>query len=152
VPPPDSPFLVARRLATYERVVCAAPSFVKKHGPVRTVDALRAIPCVILGAGQQRWEFTTPAGSKSVVVEGRVHSNNVLALRDAALAGLGVAQLPAWLVQADLEAKRLVRLLRGASLPIVNVLGLVHVDARRSHTLRLVQDFLAAELPRALAG
>lgn len=152
VPPPDSPFLVARRLATYERVLCAAPSFVERHGPVRALDALQTVPCVILGPGQQRWGFTTPEGPRSVRVEGRVRSNNVLALRDAALAGLGVAQLPLWLVRADLEAKRLVRLLQGASLPIVNVLGLVHAHARRSQALRLVQDFLAAALPRALAG
>ena len=152
VAPPDSPFLVARRLATYERVVCAAPSFLEKNGPVRTVDALGAVPCLVLGAGRQRWDVTTPAGPRSVVVDGRVRSNNVLALRDAALAGLGVAQLPVWLVQADLEAGRLVRLLRRTALPTVTVLGLVHTDARRSHTLRLVQDFLAAELPRALVG
>lgn len=151
VPPPNSPFLLSRRLATYERVLCATPSFLQNHGPVRTVDALASVPCVILGGGAMRWEFTTSTGPKSVVVEGRVRSNNVLALHEAVLAGLGVAQLPGWLVQADLKARRLVRLLGDAALPTVNVLGLVHADARRSHALRLVQDFLAAELPRALA-
>ncbi len=85
-----------------------------------------------------------------MVVEGRVRSNNVLALRQAALAGLGVAELPRWLIVDDLKAKRLVRILEGVVLPMVSVLGLVHADARRSNALRLVQDFLATELPRAL--
>ncbi len=150
VPPPDSPFLVARRLATYERVVCATPAFLKKHGPVKSVDTLASLPCVILGGATTRWQFETLEGPKSVVVEGRVRSNNVLALRQAALAGLGVVELPRWLIVDDLRAKRLVRILEEVALPMVSVMGLVHADARRSNALRSVQDFLAAELPRAL--
>ena len=150
VPPPDSPFLVARRLATYERVLCATPAFLKKRGPMKSVDTLASVPCVILGGATTRWQFQTLEGPKSVVVEGRLRSNNVLALREAALAGLGVAVLPRWLIVDDLKAKGLVRILEGAVLPTVSVLGLVHADTRRSNALRLVQDFLATELPRAL--
>jgi DNA-binding transcriptional LysR family regulator len=150
VAPPDSPFIVARRLATYERILCAAPSFLKKHGAVKDVEALARTPCVILGASPARWQLETPAGPTSVVVEGRLRSNNMLALRDAALAGLGVVQMPRWLVADDLKSRRLARVLAGAALPAGSVVGLVHADARRSHSLRLVQDFLAAELPRAL--
>ncbi len=149
-PAPDSPFIIARKLATYERVLCATPALLKKHGPIKTVDALARVPCVILGAAPTRWHFETPAGPQSVTVEGRVRSNNVLALRDASLAGLGLAQLPRWLIADDLKAKRLVPILEGVSLPLVTVLALVHADARRSNALRLVQDFLAAELPRVL--
>ena len=98
VPPPDSPFVAARRLASYERVLCATPVFVKKHGPIKRIDSLSGIPCVILGNAPARWQFDTAEGVQSVAVEGRVRSNNVLALRDAALAGLGVVQLPRWLV------------------------------------------------------
>ena len=80
-----------------------------------------------------------------------MRSNNVLALRDAALAGLGIVQLPRWLVLDELEGKGLVRILEAVSLPPVSVLALVHADARRSDALRLVQEFLATELQRALA-
>jgi DNA-binding transcriptional LysR family regulator len=149
-PPPDSPFVVARKLATYQRVVCATPAFLKKHGPVKTVDSLARVPCVILGAAPMRWHFATSAGPQSVNVDGRVRSNNVLALRDAAVAGLGIVQLPQWLVVDELRTRRLVRILDDAILPTVTVLGIVHADARRSTTLRLVQDYLAAVLPRAL--
>jgi DNA-binding transcriptional LysR family regulator len=150
--PPDSPFIVSRRLATYERIVCAAPSLLKKRGPVTTVEALASAPCVTLGGAPTRWQFETLEGPKAVVVEGRLRTNNMLALRDAALAGLGIAQLPRWLIVDELESKRLIRILEGAVLPTVSVLGLVHADARRSNTLRLVQDFLAAELPGGVRG
>ena len=145
--PPDSSFVVSRRLATYERIVCAAPSVLKKHGPVTTVEALASAPCVTLGGAPTRWQFETLEGPKAVVVAGRLRTNNMLAVREAALAGLGIAQLPRWLIVDELESKRLVRILEGAALPTVSVLGLIHADARRSNTLRLVQDFLARELP-----
>lgn len=147
---PDSPFLMARRLATYERVVCAAPSFLKRHGAIDEVESLARTPCLILGGAPTRWEFETPSGARSVTVTGRARSNNVLALRDAALAAIGVAVLPKWLIAEDLRARRLVRVLEGAVLPTVSVLGLVHSDARHSNPLRLVQDFFAAALPHAL--
>jgi DNA-binding transcriptional LysR family regulator len=150
LPPPDSPFVVARRLASYERFVCATPAFLKKQGLVKSVESLASVPCVIQGGAPTRWQFETPEGPKTVAVDGRVRSNNILALREAALAGLGVVQLPRWLIVDDLKAKRLVRILDWALLPTVNVLGLVHAEARRSNSLRLVQDFLAMELPRAL--
>jgi DNA-binding transcriptional LysR family regulator len=150
VAPPDSPFVVARRLATYERVVCAAPALLAKHGPLTAVDALAGVPCVSLGGSPSRWEFQTADGPKTVTVDGRLRTNNILALRDAALAGLGVVQMPRWLVVEDLRRKRLVRILPDASLPTVSVLGVIHADARRTQSLRLVQDFLANELPPSL--
>ena len=150
--PPDSPFIVSRRLVTYDRVLCAAPSVLKKHGPVTTVEALTGVPCVTLGGAPTRWQFETTKGPKAIVVDGRLRTNNVLALRDAALSGLGVAQLPRWMIVDELESKRLVRILEDAPLPTVTVLGLVHADARHSNTLRLVQDFLTAELPGGVRG
>jgi DNA-binding transcriptional LysR family regulator len=150
VPPPDSHFVVGRRLATYERVLCATPMFLKRHGPIDDLEMLANVECVLLGSAPTRWQFETADGPRSVMVAGRVRSNNVLALHGAALTGLGVAQLPRWLVAADLKTRRLMRILESAVLPTVTVLGIVHADARRSNALRLVQDFLAAELPRAL--
>jgi len=150
ISPPDSPFLVSRRLASYERILCASPSFLRRHGPITRAEALASTPCLVLGGAPSRWQLDTPSGPCSVVVEGRLRSSSILALRDAALAGLGVVQLPRWLVVEELAARRLVPVLEGAVLPPVSVLGLVHADARRASSLRVVQDFLAAELPRAL--
>lgn len=150
IAPPDSPFVVSRRIASYERVLCASPPFLAEHGVPESVEALASAPCIILGASPARWQFETSTGPKSVIVKGRLRSSSVLALRDAALAGLGVAQLPSWLVTEDLATKRLVPVLEGAVLPGVRVLGLIHSNARRSNNLRVVQDFLAAQLPRSL--
>ena len=131
VAPPNSPYVVARRLGSYERILCAAPTFLKKRGAVKRVEDLAISPCIILGTGPSQWNFETPDGPKAVVVDGRLRSNNVLAARDAAVAGLGVAQVPTWLVASDLREHRLVRILEGARLAVVNILGLVHLFGAR---------------------
>jgi DNA-binding transcriptional LysR family regulator len=149
---PDSPFLVARRLATYERVLCASPAFLDQAGPLHDVAALATAPCVVHGTAPTSWQFETLTGPVSVTVTGRVRTNNILAVRDAALAGLGVAQVPRWLVVEDLRKKRLVRILEGAVLPTVHVIGLVHAAARGTARLRHVLDFLADALPAAMSA
>jgi hypothetical protein len=102
-PPPDSPFVVSRRLASFERILCASPSFLKRAGTPTNVEDLADTRCVIVGAGATRWHFETLAGPREVVVEGRLRTSTVLAMREAALAGLGVAQMPEWLVADDLR-------------------------------------------------
>lgn len=79
-------------------------------------------------------------------VGGRVSSNNMLAVHSAALAGLGVAQLPRWLVEKDLRAKRLRVVLDELALPPVSVVGLVSAEVRQVESLRVIQDFIAAKL------
>jgi DNA-binding transcriptional LysR family regulator len=148
--PPDSPFIVARRLAHYERVLCATPDFVKRHAPLDDVERLSAVGCLVLGQAVTSWQFETGEGPRSVAVNGRLRANNVLALLDAARAGLGVAQMPLWLVRDDLARRRLVRVYPHVMLPPVGVHGMVHVDARRSNALRIILDFLASSLPASL--
>jgi DNA-binding transcriptional LysR family regulator len=145
--PPDSAHIVSRRLAAYERILCASPSLAKKLGVITSVETLASVPCVTLGEPPTRWQFETRDGPRAVVVEGRIRCNNMLIARDAALSGLGVAQLPRWLIARELKARRLVRVLESATLPTIHVLGLVHTHTRRSNSLRIVQDFLAAKLP-----
>lgn len=149
--PPDSSFIVMRRLATFERVLCAAPSFLRRAGPVDTVEALGRLPCVMLGPAPTRWSFETPGGLTTVDVDGCVRTNNMLAVRDAAIAGVGVAQLSLWLVADDLRRRRLVRVLEGAVLPAVEVYGLFHRGSRGSAKIRALLDYLAAELPRRVS-
>jgi DNA-binding transcriptional LysR family regulator len=85
-----------------------------------------------------------------VEVDGAIRTNNMLAIRDAVVAGLGVAQLPLWHVAEDLKQARLVRLFAEAQLPIVEIFGLVHRESRSSSSVRAVLSHLENELPRSL--
>ncbi len=148
--PPDSPFVTAKKLATIERVVCASPAFLARYGPLDSVEALSAVPCVIQGPAPARWAFELADGPKVVTVEGRLHTNNVFALRDAALAGLGVARMPVWIVGDDLANGRLVRLVPDAKLPVVDVIAMYHRGAEGSAAVRGVIRFLEDEIPKRM--
>jgi DNA-binding transcriptional LysR family regulator len=99
--PPDSTFVVARRLDAYDRAICASPKLLAAHGPIPSIAALASLPCVVHGAGPATWSFETPSGPQSVVVDGRLRTNNLLVVHDAVLAGAGLGCPPPPLVDSS---------------------------------------------------
>jgi DNA-binding transcriptional LysR family regulator len=145
-PPPDRASLLARELATYRRVVCAAPSFLARHGPIDSLLALATAPCVLHGCGPAVWNFETAEGPQSVTMDGPLCTNNVVIIRDAVLAGVGVAWLPDYVIGDQLSAGRLIQLLPDAKLPPIRVYGIMPKLARQTATVRAVLDILGAAL------
>lgn len=144
--PPDHASLVARELATYGRVVCAAPSFLARHGPIDSIAALAGAPCVLHGCGPAAWSFETPEGAKSITVDGPLCTNNVVIIRDAVLAGVGAAWLPDYVIGDELRDGRLVRLLPEAKLPPIRVFAIMPKQARSNATVRAVLELLGTAL------
>lgn len=134
--------LVARPLAPYRTIVCAAPSYLARHGRPRTPDDLAKHECLGFGAeASQRWRFSKGTQEWSVPVKGRLKVNHGQALRMAAIHGAGIVRQPAVLLQPDVDAGRLVRLLGGYELPS-RPLHLVYLhDRYRSARLRSFVDF-----------
>jgi DNA-binding transcriptional LysR family regulator len=99
------------RLFPTRHHLCAAPSWLARH-PLVAPAALADLPCLLfaLPGYRSRWLFRNGLRGawEAVAVRGDLVVSSVLALREAALAGLGPALLPDWLVGADLAAGRLV--------------------------------------------
>ncbi|WP_296654653.1 LysR family transcriptional regulator [Paraburkholderia sp.] len=102
--------LVARRLAVNRRVICCAPAYLAAHGTPHHPADLAHHECVILG-GQRDWAFVTPAGPLTVRVDGRLVTDNGEAIRDAVLAGFGIALKSTWDVAPYLQSGALVSVL-----------------------------------------
>jgi DNA-binding transcriptional LysR family regulator len=92
---PDSP-LTSRRIGTSTDRLYAAPRYLEARGQPRRLADLARHDAVLL-AGDDRWELTGPRGVERVKVAGRVVGDHVMFVADAAVAGLGVALLPAFL-------------------------------------------------------
>jgi DNA-binding transcriptional LysR family regulator len=148
--PPDSPFIVARKIASFERVLCASPKFIADHGPIDAISKLVKVPCVVHGAPPTVWEFETPHGPESVLIDGELRTNHLLAVREAVVAGVGVAWLPSWLAKPDIVARRVKAVLTGMKLPPLVVYALFHTRSRGATAMRAVLDYLAVELPACL--
>lgn len=105
--------VVTRRLALNRRVICAAPSYLERHGAPQTPDDLTQHTCLSLYtvSSFNEWEFDGPDGNRVLRVGGNFETNSADALYHAALAGLGIARLSTYLVCPDLKSGRLVQLL-----------------------------------------
>jgi DNA-binding transcriptional LysR family regulator len=105
--PADSS-LVARRLSTSLTIVVASPDYLARHGAPRQPDDLQRHQCLLTASGQASgWQFHGRDGSRTVYVSGPLRANSEMALRESALAGLGIARMPSFLVADDLAAGRL---------------------------------------------
>ncbi len=101
---------VAKRLAADVRLLCASPDYLARRGRPAHPRELAGHECIVFapGGAPAPWALTSDGGEAAPLrVSGALHLNNLLSLRDAALAGLGVADLPAYLVGDELRAGRL---------------------------------------------
>lgn len=109
---PDSE-LVARRVATFDFVICAAPAYLERRGrPRRPQDLARHETVLFLMGGvRSRWRLRKQGRTVTVHVRGRCTLGSSMAVRRAAIDGLGLALLPRFMVADALAEGTLVALL-----------------------------------------
>src|SRR6185503_15217321 len=135
------------------RDACASPDYLARHGTPQIPADLAQHNCLafLFANGPEReWRFPRPdrQGAEVVVVRGRLDVNGGMALREAALAGLGVILQPELMLKDDIESGRLVRLFPNwpaATWP-VHVMHLP--DARITPKLESFVSFLRETLGR----
>ena len=139
--------LIARRIAPFRVVICAAPSYLKANGRPKTVASLADHNCLGYTLSQgafDHWKFGTRA-DVSVQVSGNLRANNGDALRTAAIAGQGVIYQPTFIVADDLRAGTLVAL--DLDQPTVELGGIYAVylpDRHPPAKVRAFIDFIAS--------
>ena len=115
--------LAARKLGELNYGLFAAPAYLQRHGQPASVADLRQHQLVVFTGGAQRRSWRLARGDETATVEvgGRLRINNGLAVRDAATAALGIAQLPLVVAAPALAAGQLLSVLPGWSPPPVPV-------------------------------
>jgi DNA-binding transcriptional LysR family regulator len=144
----DDSSLIARKLATNRRVLCAAPKYLRQRGVPKTPVDLGRHECLVLAGRHGRrdvWRLTDrKTGEVAVRINGRIESNQGELLRDATVAGLGISMHSTWHVCEDLRAGRLQIVL--PNYPIADT-GIYAVTPQRRLVpprVRAFIDFLAA--------
>jgi LysR family transcriptional regulator, regulator for bpeEF and oprC len=115
--------LAARKLGELTYGLFAAPAYVARRGvPVHPAD-LQAHELLAFAGGGDRHTLALSNGTRHerVVAQPRMRANNVFAVRDAAVAGLGVAQLPLLVATNAVRAGQLRAVLPDWSPPTVPV-------------------------------
>lgn len=94
--------MVARRLAPNHRVICAAPSYLETHDMPQSLDDLANHNC-LAPTEQDVWRLEGPDGPVDVRVNGRLNTNSSEVVREAVLAGMGIALRSTWDVGPELK-------------------------------------------------
>lgn len=110
---PSDASLVTRSVGEFGGALIAAPSYLEKRGAPSTPAGLAGHSCIVqdAGPGSATWRFAGPGGPHTVEVTSAFSTNNSEVIRQAALAGHGIALLPEPQVLDDILAARLYRLL-----------------------------------------
>lgn len=106
------PGLLSRTLARDAMIAVASPAYLEARGTPKTARDLRDHACILgFRRGEHAQTHWPRVDGGQLQVDGAFSSNEVLLLRDAALAGLGIAMLPEHFVMPALVVGRLVRVL-----------------------------------------
>jgi DNA-binding transcriptional LysR family regulator len=145
--------LVARPLGHIKLVVCASPGYLQTYGTPSHPSELRerhtCITWATLGPFKA-WSFKVNGSDIMVPIRSRVTTTTPDSVMDAAIAGLGLAQMTSYQAEAAVRAGALVPVLRGFEETPTPV-SLVHPSSRRApQKLRAFIDFAAPRLSARL--
>jgi DNA-binding transcriptional LysR family regulator len=110
--------LVARKIGSGRRVICASTAYIKKAGHPKSPDDLTDHNCLIFRSnpGSNVWKFKNVKGVISEVrVSGNLYANDGESLVAAAIEGHGIILVPEWLVNCELREGTLQELLTNYS-------------------------------------
>ena len=137
--------LIAKRISQRKNFVCAAPAYLKRYGEPHTLSELSRHNCLL--GNYDYWRFTEHGTERQMKVSGTLRCNTGHGLRDAALKGIGIAQLPNYYISDDLDAGTLIPLLSAYQEPNEGVWALYPQNRHLSPKVRLMVDFLTEHLP-----
>lgn len=146
----DDSTLVARRLASLQQVLCAAPAYLEQHPAPTTVEQLgdHTLLAYSLSDSPGSWSLHGPDGRVTVTRPARVSANNSLLLRDLLVAGLGIGALPSFLAAPALASGQLQQVLADHRYPPRIVYAVYPTQRHLQRKVRAFIDFLHEALPQ----
>jgi len=135
--------LIARKLGYFNNVLCAAPAYLRKHGAPHNIDDLKQHRCinyVFPSTGKPyQWQFDTPSGRVDLDIEAHMLINDAESVIQAAVAGLGIIQIPHCLAASAL-AKGQLEIVMTETISTGSPLWIVYPQKR--HLSARVQAFI----------
>ena len=135
--------LIARKCGDIYLKLVASPGFLKRHGSPQSLGELPSFPCLVDRTARlgSRWPIGRP-----VQVDGPVLANDGEIIRQMALAGLGIALLPDFFVERDIENGCLVDLFEDQLDERLGIYTLLPVRKQITPAARAFADFIAKSL------
>lgn len=144
--------LLVRRLCEIEVVLVASPAYLKGAPPLKALGDLSRHQCLEMqGVGDPGiWRFDEAGKRQSVPISGAFVSTSPLSIYRAARDGLGIAQVPRYLVNQDLKQGVLIQVLPRVDLPRRTVFALQPPGRRAPRRVVEFVDYLSGVLEQAV--
>lgn len=143
--------MIARQLGVAEVMVCASPEYLKRHDAPQVPEDVSRHNCLNFNNVEQlrnHWPINGPDGTINIPITSKMQSNNGDLLRHCAAAGMGLVAGPSFSMKADLDSKRLVRLLPDHQLGQLSV-AMVYPSRRlMSAKVRSFVDYMSRHFPQ----
>lgn len=142
--------LVARRLAEDRLVLCAAPSYLAKRGEPQKPDDLLQHNCLhySLVPRSAEWRFRSEGSPLRVPASGNFSTTDGSLLREAAVAGLGIAVLPSFMAARELAEGKLKAVLPSHRRGRIGIYAVLATRRQLALRTRLFVEHLAAHFAR----
>ncbi len=146
---PQDSSLVARSMMHSPRQLFASPAYLAEHGvPQRPEDLLQHRCIHTLTDDGRKWHFLEPA--VSVAISPALTVNNITFAREAALAGAGVINVPAFIAEPFVEQGLLSRVLEHCVLPSTELYALYPSRRFQAMKVKAFIDYMIEQLRERL--
>ena len=149
----ESGGLRSRKLFSHRKIVCAAPVYLADREAPADITALSAHKALIYRRGGQPfpWQLRTADGElQDASLNFRLSFDDLEAILEAALAGMGIAFLPEWLIRGHLRAGHLIAMLQDYPSTLVDSFAVWPDTHHLPRRVRVAIDALAAFRPDEL--
>jgi LysR family transcriptional regulator, transcriptional activator for dmlA len=143
--PPDAR-VMAKRIASNRRLICAAPAYLAKHGTPQKPNDLARHNCIGIRQGDEAygiWHLTSARRTETVKVRGSLSTNDGEIAVNWALAGHGIVMRAEWDIAKYLQSGRLVQLLKTYQTPPADIYAVYPQRHQLSARVRVFVEFLA---------
>ena len=147
---PTQPQLIAHRIVESSRILCAAPSYLKRHGQPKSLADLAQHDCLVFRDREQAfgvWRLQGPNGVDTVKVTGRFGSNHSDVVLNWGIDGNGILLLSVWDIATQLKEGSLVRVLPAYREP-ANVWAMTSSRSLDSAKVRVCVEFMKRHLSK----
>jgi DNA-binding transcriptional LysR family regulator len=150
----DSASLAARRLGTERMGICAAPSYLAKYGHPDSLEQLQGHTAITYGRGGQAFPWSvrdTYGNTTELRLDSRLQFDDLQAIADAAVAGVGLACLPCWMMAPHIRSGELQWVLCGERLLAAEIHAVWPQTRHLPSKTRAAIDALVQQVPAILA-
>ncbi len=146
--PPESPNLIVHTLMKMERILCVSPLYIEKNGIPKNPEELKNHTCLHYGylATGNKWKLKSQDKEFSININSKFCSNNGEVLKEAAIKGLGIANLPIFIIEKELQEEKLTIILPEYHPPEISVCLLYPINRHLSTKIKLFTNFIQQRL------